>query len=54
MKRNFDHWKDGEYGDVKTHYLADKLKPKGERTKKLFQLAYSDWNAKFVSSPPRS
>ena len=54
MKKSFKHWEDGEYGDVKTHYFSSKLRPKGERTKKLFQLAYAEYNAKFASLPPRT
>lgn len=42
MKTNFDHWKNGEYGDPKTHYFSDKLRSKGERSKKLYQLIVSD------------
>lgn len=39
---NFDHWKNGEYGDPKTHYFANKLRAKGERSKNLYQLVVTD------------
>ena len=43
MSVSFSYWEHGDYGDPKTHYMANKLLPKIERTRNLFRLVVSEY-----------